>query len=580
MRQLLRLAHDRPWAVAAGLALLHGVVGLLAFDPGPHVGGDNTAYLALARSLLDHGRYLELWNPERPPHTQYPPGFPLILAAAWTLGIRSWMGMKLMMLGFSAAAIGLGYLWMRARTTATAAAGLGLILAVAPGVAAENQWILSDVPFWAVTMGALLALERGRTGWGIILAFCALALRTAGLPLLLAIVAWLALRGQWRPVLTTAAVLVAVVVVWTLRAPAVENPYVSQFWLQDPYIPELGRVGVLGLFERLVDNAERYGLVILMRTLAGAAGLLSAIGGVVLVGSAALGFVARLLGRVDGTGEVASTADRTAGALRSVRPATVGALRIGPVEVFAVLYTAMLLLWPEPWASDRFLFPLLPVLLVYAVSGVSALPWVAARGPVRVAAAALILGFALPPSLTLWSMAAECRAAVRQSGLFACLAPEQRAFLELAEWSRGRLVDDAVVISRKPRLWYWFSGYPGEDYPFTLDHERLLERAAQLGARYLVLDELGATAEVYLLPAVTELQRRFCTVGGRQHSTGPGATLLGILPEPWDPTSPGLEGDAAGPVRFPPCPPAFVSASGGSEGPPARLPGSGGGDGG
>ncbi|MGK7311632.1 MAG: ArnT family glycosyltransferase [Candidatus Longimicrobiales bacterium M2_2A_002] len=583
MRPLLRLAHDRPWVVAAGLVVLHGVVGVLAFDPGPHVGGDNTAYLALARSLLDHGRYLELWNPARPPHTQYPPGFPVILAVAWTLGIRSWMGMKLMMLGFSAAAVGLSYLWMRTRTTATTAAGLGLILAVAPGVAAENQWILSDVPFWAVTMGALLALERGRTGWGIVLAFCALALRTAGLPLLVAIVVWLGLRRRWRPALTTAAVLIAVAVLWTLRAPAVENPYVSQFWLQDPYVPELGRVGAAGLLERLVGNAEQYGLRILMRTLVGAAGLLAAVGGVVLAGSAAAGFVARLAGRVEGPDNGASTADRTTGAARAARearatrPARVGALRIGPVEIFAVLYAGMLLLWPEPWASDRFLFPLLPVLLVYAASGVSALPWPAARGRVRVGAAALILGFALPPSFMLWSMAAECRAAVRESGLFACLAPEQRAFLELAEWSRGRLPDDAVVISRKPRQWYWFSGYPGEVYPFTLDHEKLLERAARLGARYVVLDELGGTAEVYLLPAVTELQRRFCLIRGRQQPTGKGATLLGVLPDSWDPPLMEIERDATGPIRFPPCPPGLVSASAASTEPSARLPGSGGG---
>ena len=568
MRSLLRLAHDRPWAVAVGLVVLHGVVGVLAFDPGPHVGGDNTAYLALARSILDHGRYLELWNPARPPHTQYPPGFPGILAVAWTLGIRSWVGMKLMMLGFSAAAIGLSYLWIRARTTATTAAGLGLILAVAPGVAAENQWILSDVPFWAVTMGALLALERGRTGWGIVLAFCALALRTAGLPLLVAIVLWLGLRRRWRLALTTAAVLLAVAGLWTLRAPAVENPYVSQFWLQDPYIPELGRVGAVGLLERLVANAEQYGLRILMRSLVGAVGLLAAVGGVVLAGSAAVGLVARLVGRVDGPDDGARSADRATGAaraageMRATGSATVGALRIGPVEIFAVLYAGMLLLWPEPWASDRFLFPLLPVLLVYAASGVSVLPWPAARGRVRVGAAALILGFALPPSFTLWSMAAECRTAVRKSGLFACLAPEQRAYLELAEWSRGRLPDDAVVVSRKPRQWYWFSGYPGEVYPFTLDHEKLLEQAARLGARYVVLDELGGTAEVYLLPAVTELQRRFCLVGERRQPGGRGATLLRVLPEPWDPTLMEIESGAAVPGRFPPCPPGLLSASG------------------
>ena len=566
---LLLTVRERPWIVASGLVVLHVVVGGLAFDPVPHVGGDNAAYLALARSLLDHGRYLELWDPARPPHTQYPPGFPAILAVAWTVGLRSWTGLKLMMLGFSAVAVAVSYLWMRARTSATVAAGLGLILAVAPGVAAESQWILSDVPFWAVTVGALLALERGRTGWGIGLAVAALTLRTAGLPLVVAIVLWLGLRRRWWPALMTLSALAALGLFWTIRAPAMDTPYISQFWLENPYVPELGRAGVLDLLGRAVENAERYGLRILMRVIAGAAALPAAVMGTILVVAATVGWVIRIFGKPATAGSgprtVATAELDDPGAAEGLRspPAAappvpaghIGSARLGVVEIFAVLYVGMLLLWPAQWASDRFLFPFLPVLLVFAAEGVSVLPGPTIRGYVRMAGAALILGFAIPPSVALWSAAADCRAGVRQWGLFACLAPEQRAFLELAEWSSGRLPDDAVVISRKPRQWYWFSGYPGQEYPFTLDRAALLEEASRLGARYVVLDELGPTSEVYLLPAVLTHRRRFCVVRRRMEPSGAMAALLGVLPGSWDPESLGIEDDApTSGLRLPLCP--------------------------
>lgn len=549
-----RLIRERTWPVLAALVLLHLVTAGLAFDSVPHGGGDNTAYLALARSILDHGRYLELWDPARPPHTQYPPGFPLILAVAWTLGLRSWAALKLMMVGFSAAAVGVSYLWMRARAGAAMALGLGVVLAVAPGLAGETGWVLSDIPFWAATMGALLALQRGRERWGIALAFAALALRTAGLPLILAIIGWLALRRRWKPAAATLAILVAVATLWTLRTVGLEASYVSQFWLENPYAPEAGRIGVVSFFERVLENADRYTFEILMRTVAGGVGIVGAIGGSLLIASAAIGFARSVSSST-------STSNSTSNPV---------------VALFAVLYAGMLLVWPETWASERFLIPLLPVLLVYAAEGVAVLPQAGVRRAVRGVAVVAILGLGVPSSLTLWSDAADCRAAVRERGFLACLRPDQQAFISLAQWSRGRLPDDAVVISRKPRQWYWFSGYPGQVYPFTLDRTRLLEEARDTGAWYVVLDDLDLTATVYLTPAVRANQRWFCAI--RQITrNGGSATLLGVLPVQWDA---GLMGEETGDeeaVRLPRCQSGF-EAGGGSDGQPGRGTGGGIGD--
>ncbi|MRR10457.1 hypothetical protein EG831_10380, partial [bacterium] len=59
---------------------LFAVMSLLLFDPKPFVGGDNAAYVALARSLAGGTGFSEIWTPQGGAHTQYPFGFPLLLA--------------------------------------------------------------------------------------------------------------------------------------------------------------------------------------------------------------------------------------------------------------------------------------------------------------------------------------------------------------------------------------------------------------------------------------------------------------------------------------------------------------------
>jgi hypothetical protein len=537
-----RLVYERPVYVAVVFMAIHLTVAVLAWDPVPHGGGDNTAYLALARSLLDYGRYLELWDPVRPPHTQYPPGFPAILAVAWTLGLQSWAGLKLMMLGFSALAVGLCYLWLRHRVDPLAAGVLVGILAVAPGLAVENQWVLSDVPFWAATLGSLLALERGRKGWGIALAFAALGIRLAGLPLVLALLVGLSLKREWRWATGVLAVLGGVSIAWMLRGGTLTAPYVSQLWLENPYVPALGTIDGAGLLDRIMANSERYGLRILAGTLTGFRGPVGAALGAAILGFAGLGFGRRLAG--------VATARSTPGQVRRL------------TEIFAVFYGGMILVWPEPWASDRFLIPLLPLILAYAAEGTAALPSRPLRRGVRWAGPIVILGLMVPTSAAVWSTAAECRTEARALGVLACRPADHQAFLGLALWTEGRLPPGAVVLSRKPRQWYWFSGYPGRTYPFSLEKARLMQDAREAGARYVVADDLDRTAQLYLLPAILEQQERFCMIQ-RFRRADASAGLLGITPPGWRPPA-ALEGDsteAGSGLRLPLCPPSYRQAT-------------------
>src|SRR5688572_27570623 len=168
---------------------------------------------------MERGTYQELWEPAVRSHTQYPPGWPLVLAGAMTLGIKPWVGFKVLSVLCSAAAVVLSYLWARRVSTPGAALALAAILAISPGVVDLARWELSDVPFWCFTMLALWAFARmagapepgaepaargfATGGWGA-LALASLAVllayvtRSAGVPMVAAAVGWLAWQRRWR----------------------------------------------------------------------------------------------------------------------------------------------------------------------------------------------------------------------------------------------------------------------------------------------------------------------------------------------------------------------------------------------
>jgi hypothetical protein len=512
----------RPWQGAAGLALLHLLVVLPLVGTTPFEGGDNATYLALARSLLEDGSYRDLWDPAAAAHTQYPPGWPLVLAAAMAVGIQPWTGFKVLVALFSAAAVALSYLWARRVSSPGVALGVGLLLAIGFGVADLARTELADVPFWTFSMLALWGFSRlppsppraappipapaalpalALAAAGVLLAY---GTRSAGLPLLAAAAAWLVWTRRWRALAFVAAVVSPFTLAWALRGRAVgAGGYGQYLWLVDPYRPDRGTVGPGELVERLGRNAAAYASEHLPFLLAGegASGLGWPLGVAVLV-LAAAGW-----------------------ALRARRGG-------GLAEWWLPLYLGLVLLWPYEWAGARFLLPALPVLLLSAAEALAAAAERTPR-PAAVRRAAAVAALAVPAVLGLPRLGGEaarmarCRAEAGPLEPYACMRPEAADFLGMARSLRGELPPGSVVIARKPTLFWAESGYPSRVYPFSADPDTLLRAAREAGARYLVLDVYDNLSSIHLVPAIVQRPQAFCVL--RTH--GPErSTLLGILP--------------------------------------------------
>jgi hypothetical protein len=501
--------------VAAALAALHLLLALLIAPPTPDVGGDNAAYLALARSLLEDGSYRELWDPAARPHTQYPPVWPMVLAGAMAAGIGPWFGIKAIAALFSAAAVAFAYLWARRVSTSGVALGTGLLLAGGMGVVSHAGRELSDVPFWTFTMLALWAFARWapeaerRPAAVPALATAALLLayltRSAALPMLVAAAAWLAWHRRWRALGVFAAGVGPAALLWALRRRALGGEgYGAYLWYVDPYRPELGSAGAGALAARVGGNLVDYAHDHLPFLLTGYRGGAPAwMLGSVVAALAASGWALRLRDR-----------------------------RAGLAEWWLPLYAGLVLVWPAEWAGERFLLPALPVVLVHAGEALGRIAAWAPR-PRRVARGIGIAGVGACLFLSLGGIVLEagsvagCRARFGPLEPFPCLRPGAADFLGLARSVRGTLPAGSAVVARKPTLFWAESGYPSRPFPYVGEPDSLLRTAREAGARYVVVDRFDNVAGIHLVPAIAQRPQAFCAMASFGESR---ATLLGILP--------------------------------------------------
>lgn len=558
------------WALLAAVVALSAIVVRMAFNPLPHTGGDNAGYVALAHGLVTEGTYTDVFDPERLPHTKYPPAFPALLALLIALGARTWVALKTTAAVATVAAVGLTYLWAERTLSPLGAFVVALLTAMSVGVVYYSQWVLSDPVFFALTVGSLFALARaarrdrwdppaGSTGvgagsdtpsegggtggrgspglppihlgWlavGVLGAALAYFTRSAGLPLVVAVLGWLTLRRAWRPLAASGLALGVPMLAWWLRGRSGGvAQYGSEFWMVNPYDPSLGTIGVGGLVGRFFENLVGYTTRHLPMGVVGADAPAVSLIGVALVLAAVVGWVLSLRRRPD------------------------------PAELFLPLYAGVILLWPTVWSGDRFALPLLPLVFVYGALALRAstkrLP--ASVGPIVAAVAALVL---LVPAADDWrrsvAAASACPPEVREESVWACYGPRVENFMAAASWTGDGLPPGSAVLSRKPRHFYLQSGVPSRAFAFFERADAHLELADELGARYILLDQWDGFAARYVGAAVRERPAAFCFVRGFGRLESGGAQLLGVLP----PEARATGAEDGGRVTVRRCPPDYA----------------------
>src|SRR5690606_25854509 len=106
--------------------------------------------------------------------------------------------------------------------------------------------------------------------------------------------------------------------------------------------------------------------------------------------------------------------------------------------------------WPAVWAGERFLLPVLPLVLAYGAHALAAvarrvrLPW---PHGVEAAVISAIVLLALPAHVAGVRRGVSCVTAYRLGEQYPCLSPPWRDYFTVVEWARDNLPGDAVVLT-------------------------------------------------------------------------------------------------------------------------------------
>lgn len=508
------MKHPARWALAGGVGSI--ALALAVFDPRVFTGGDNAAYYALAEALATGRGYVDLVAPGAPPHTQYPPGFPLVLVPLYWLFGGSYVGLKLA--SMIAAPVALWGAWALARSDRAvptwAAVAVVPLLGLYPVFLDYTHRVLSDMTYLAAAVVSLVAFaharrdgeDRWRGAWliGVVAAGLAFYVRTPGVVLLVAAVAWAALRHHARRAAIALVGLAGAVAPWlawtATKRPPETGSYLEQLVSANPYDPTGPTVSFGAMIATVSHNLAHYATVelpgLVWPSSATPPGVIRGVALLVVGGALAFGLV------------------------RAVR------LRGVTVHDLYVLGTVVVLaVWP--FISDRFFLTLAPVVWLYVLVGMdaagrraldSARPAALAAGAVGLVL--LVGGLARAPGI--WSVTRAHLDGDELAGYTSFWSD----YFESARWI-GRQDPTAVIVARKPRLTWMWSRRPAFVYPFRLDPEGTWETFEEKGATHIVLGGFDST-ERYLLPALEARPDRFELV-----HAGPARAVLvlRVLPE-------------------------------------------------
>jgi hypothetical protein len=498
------------WAVLVASLLAHAVLAAFLFDPKPFVGGDNASYMILAESIESGQGYRDLFHPDSPRNSEFPPFYPTLLALAGLFG-GGLFAFKVLSALFTTTSVLFLFLLGRRRLGDEGGLAIAAAFAFNPVLLYYSHWVLTEAPFVLLMLIALWAAERltvSQRSVAVVAVAAIIGFLTdaAGLTLVLAVLVALGWRRRGKDLAAIASAAFVVVGGWWLwgwlNAAQAADIYPGNFLLLDPYDPGAGYVGPGALVARLVNNMRVYAVDVLPETLSGVGP-----GGGVNIIAIMLALILIALALV--------------ALVRGIRKAFI-------LELYAVFYAVLIIAYPQVWANRAALLPLLPLILLLAASGVVwCFEFVRTRQPTWVlpAIGVVLVLLTVPDNVRRIVFNQRCMAFYRQGDDLSCYPPPWRAFALSGEWVRHNSFADAVVVSSEPRLYYLFSERVGRKIPSTVNDGEMLAFFDEIGADYVTADAVSPATSRYLIPVLRSRNEFFQIV----HSVGEGATAAYVL---------------------------------------------------
>jgi len=435
------------------------------FDPNLYTGGDNVVYLTLAKSMATGQGYTDIYKPLQPQHNQYSIGLPLLLVPFWNSMITA----KIMIMLF-----GLGCLiFFYKLCKEIFKKDFWLLMAMfitTPILIFYNHYILTEIPFLFFVLGSLYfaSIYDRRSDLApivgaILMAVGACFIKGMGLGLLAGLGLYLLMKKQYKWFMVS--VIIGLIIVLING----KTPYLTQLLAKDPYNLSLGTIAVSDLFSRIWQNIVVYLSQVLPQALYSTMPKwLTGIYSFILTGI--LGY----------------------GGYKLFKKSKV-------LFCYLVPMTLIILLWQPVWSSDRFLIPIIPIVLImiYMV-----LKYVRIERSLLVMLFVLIgMGFNISHYIIQFRQTVEDNIAYIKGDEYAGYPLEWQNYFETIK-QLEKIDNDAFVIARKPEYVYWLSGRKSDCY--LMDNDIMKIQKHLQDYEYVIIDGFTWTNTTirYLVPAL------------------------------------------------------------------------------
>lgn len=531
---------------------------------------DSAIFYLLGKALATGQGYVLLSEPNPEPYFTFPPLLPLQIAGILTLvGVHQdpvihqlWLKGYIHFLFLCSLPLFWGLI--RPHTSRWGAFALTLLLAFNPIIYKYSSDVLSDVPYWVTSCGALfytskLFFKPSENNpfslkdllFALLFLAASLLTRQMGMALALAVLISASWLRQWKLVLFFGLVTVVCLLGWQ----GYEHAYRSSHQKE---ADGLNQAGVNQILDKSPVKLEFIKHFLVTKPVDEDAAEVEQV--------ASVGFLERVQGRwvkythwltdlllptisIKWQGEKHPLFHLLPFSLGLWTVLLVGGVRLWRknlvVTLYSLIYFGVLLVYP--YTSVRFLLPVSPLFFWLMWEGALGVleglqGWLMqfktglmSRPAFRYGLASGLLLLVLVAQLIPTIRWVNAGAKLRKADHIPSMRLENKGFYESLLWVKANTPKDSLIISRKPPVTYYYTGRPSVTFPFTSNSQKLLTNLEKKSKRYearyphvyIIEDNAFGESLKYLTPALKENTTHIKRVYSHPKS---GATVWQWLP--------------------------------------------------
>lgn len=494
---------ENKWFPYILLSVLWAIIYAIVFNTKINLGGDNAVYYILGDALSSGEGYTNIHNTNMIPNNHFPPGYPAVLAFFMLIS------KKIVFLKFVSGLFFLGTILISFRIFEILLENRKLAFVIAALVLLNGNLLeyssimMSEIPylfFGSLTLLLFMLSERNdhflkdwRFWAMLVVASFSFHIRTAGIALIGGLVLYLLVNRKWLKFGVFSVGFGLLGLPWFLRGQSLGgSSYLKQLLQVNPYRPEDGMATVSDFITRLTYNITRYFEVEIPRaffpnkTVQYQNYMRELTGNELPQGYESEGFM--LIGIV----------------LFALM--VLGVFNMKKYRSFVAFYligsATILLLWPYVWFGTRFILTIIPFMIFAAVLGVQAILQKVNIDSKLNPIAYIVLG--------LFFVKGVKAEAEKTDGEF---PPKYADFIRMSEYADAYLPKDAIVLNRKPGLFYINGHRKTTKFPATFDYNEMRAALDSNGVTHVIVDAMGFADEGrYLVPFIQANYDKFTQI--------------------------------------------------------------------